>query len=233
MADVPEPPASLDEPLPTSPFEPDAPVEETPSSDPSSWAPPPPIDSDTGSDWTATAPGPAPTPVKGGRSSIFSKAWILVVLVIGGFALFSFFDSSKTVDEIAVGDCLNIPDEDVFFEIDPIDCAEAHELEVFALVDLGTLPSEITLGEDFSLSAAYPGDETVSAAAFEACYDRFESYVGMPYEDSVLWMDVFTPTFEGWTEVDDRIANCLVFEVDGGDPPSITMSTGSLQGVGR
>ena len=232
MEDIPSPPEvpDFEEPLSDSPFEPETPFESTPASDPSSWAPPPP--GGEADDWTATAPGPAPAPVKGGGGSIFGKLWIVVVLVVGGFALFSFLDGSKTVDDIAVGDCLNIPEEDVFYEIDPIDCAEAHELEVFAIVDLGTVSSDVALGTDFSLSAPYPGDDAVSEAAFSACYDRFESYVGMAYEDSVLYMDVFTPTFEGWTEVDDRIANCLVFEVDA-NAEAIVMSTGSLRGVGR
>lgn len=229
MAQTPEEPP-FEEPMPASPFEPETPVESTPASDPSSWAPPPP--GDGGDDWTATAPGPAPVPVKSGGRSIFGKLWIVVVLVIGGFALFSFLDGSKTVDEIAVGDCLNIPEEDVFYEIDPIECSEAHELEVFAIVDLANEPSDVTMDIDFSLSAVYPGDDAVTEAAFAACYDRFEGYVGTPYEESVLYMDVFTPTFEGWTEVDDRIANCLVFEVDA-NAEAIVMSTGSLQGVAR
>jgi hypothetical protein len=172
-------------------------------------------------------PGPAPAPVKGGGGrGIFSKLWILVVLVVGGIAVFSFFDSSKTVDEISVGDCLNTPEEDVFFEIDPIDCTEEHDLEVFALIDLSTVSSE------FSLAAAYPGDDPVYEAAFNECWDRFESYVGMEYEQSVLYIDAFTPTFEGWTEVDDRIANCVVFEVNA-DQTEIQKSTSTLRNARR
>lgn len=223
---IPEPP---EETLPASPFEPEAPLDTT--SDPSTWAPPPPVDGDGGADWTATAPGPAPVPVKGGGGSIFSKAWILVVLVVGGFALFSFLDSSKTVDEIAVGDCLNIPEEDVFYEIDPIDCTESHDLEVFALINLDTVSTEFTLDQDFSLTATYPGDDVVSEVAWTACHDRFEGYVGVPWEDSVLDINVFTPTFEGWTEVDDRVANCLIFAID--STGGIVPSTGSLQGANR
>jgi len=216
----------IEEPPPPPLYEPEPPIDVAPASDPSSWAPPSPVENDGGAQWTATAPGPAPRPVRGGGGSIFSKLWIVVVLVIGGIAMFSFFDTSKEVDDISVGDCLNIPEEDVFYEIDPIDCGEAHELEVFALIDLSTLSSE------FSIAAPHPGDEAVTDAALDACYDEFEGYVGMPYEDSVLYLDVFTPTFEGWSEVDDRIANCLIFEVNASET-EIVMSTGTLRNAGR
>jgi hypothetical protein len=174
----------------------------------------------------ATTPEPAPTPVRRGGSSIFSKLWIVVVLVVGGFALFSFLDSSKTVDEIAVGDCLNIPEDDVFYEVDPIDCSEPHELEVFALVDLSTVST------DFSVGSPYPGDTVVSDAAFEECLNHFEQYIGAPWESSVFYADVFTPTLEGWNEVDDRIANCLVFEVNAAQT-DIVPRTGSVRNAGR
>lgn len=216
-----ETPQSFD---PPQSFEPDPPVFDTPPpSDPSSWAPPPP-GSDT--DWQAPATGPAPEPVKRSGGGIFSKLWIVVVLVVGGIAIFSFLDGSKTVDEIAVGDCLNTPEEDVFYEIDPIDCSEQHDLEVFALIDLSTISS------DFSTAAAYPGDDAVYEAAYDACWDEFEPYIGMPYEESVLYIDAFTPTFEGWTEVDDRTANCVVFEVNA-DQTEIVKSSQSLRNANR
>ena len=148
------------------------------------------------------------------------------MLIVGGFALFSFFDTSKTVDDIAVGDCMNTPEDDVFFEIDPIDCAEPHDLEVFAVVDLSGVSSE------FSLASPYPGDDAVYDAALDACYDRFEGYVGMPYEESVLYLDAFTPTFEGWTEVDDRVANCVLFEVNASQT-EIVKSSQSLRNARR
>ncbi|MEA2001546.1 MAG: septum formation family protein [Actinomycetota bacterium] len=223
------------EPEPTFETTEPEPVEETPafdatpppppaSTDPSSWAPPP-VEPDSDSGLTVT--GPAPTPVrKSGSGSVFSKLWIVVVLIVAGFALFSFFDTSKTVDEIAIGDCLNTPEDDVFYEIDPIDCTEEHDLEVFALVDLSAISTE------FSSVAVYPGEEAVYDAAWSACYDQFQGYIGMPYEQSVLFIDAFTPTFEGWDEVDDRIANCVVFEVDDSQS-EIIKSTASLRNAGR
>ena len=149
-----------------------------------------------------------------------------MVLVVGGFALFSFLDGSKTVDEIAVGDCMNLPEDEIFYEFDPIECNEAHDLEVFALIDLSVLSN------DFSMTASYPGDTVVYDAAYEACWDKFRPYVGVDYEESVLFMDAFTPTLEGWDEVDDRIVNCVVFEVNG-DATEMVKSSMSLRNAGR
>ena len=131
-----------------------------------------------------------------------------------------------SVDEIAVGDCLNTPEDDVFYGFDPIDCTEPHDLEVFALIDLSVVSSE------FSTTAPYPGDDAVYDAAIDECWDEFERYVGVPYEDSVLFMDAFTPTLEGWGEFDDRIANCVVFEVNASQTEIVKSST-SLRNAGR
>lgn len=228
----PEIPVVMEEPeLPPPPPSFDPPIETPAGSDPSSWAPPP-VQPDPEPVWAPEAPppssGPAPVPVKsgGGGGGLSGKLWILVVLVVAGFALFNFIDSSKTVDEITIGDCFNLPEETEFYEVDPIDCAEPHEVEVFSLVDLSLIST------DFSSVASYPGDDAVYEAAYNACWEEFEAYVGFPYEDSVLWMDAFTPTLEGWNEVDDRIANCVVFEVNA-DASEIVMSSGSLRGAGR
>ena len=205
------------------------PVVDTPApSEPASWAPPP-AEPTPDPVWSASAPppsGPAPETVKKSGGGLSGKLWILVVLVVAGFALFSFMDTSKTVDEIAVGDCLDLPEDDVFFEVDPIECTEAHDLEVFALVDLSVVSA------DFSMAASYPGDTAVYDAAYEACWDAFEPYIGVPYEESRLYMDAFTPTLEGWDEVDDRIANCVVFQVNA-DASDIEKSTYSLKDIGR
>jgi len=217
------------EPEPLVPAEPQEPVfAAPPRSDPSSWAPPR-AQPDEESGWQPAAPqppapqppapGPAPTPRRG-RSGGFriSKMWIVVIFVVGGVALFSFFDTSKSVDDIAIGDCFDLPDEEVFFEVETVSCTEAHDLEVFALVDLSDISSE------FSTVAAYPGDDAVFDAAFNACYDRFEGYVGTPYEESAIYLHAFTPTFEGWTDVDDRVANCVLYARDAAQEEPIKSS---------
>jgi hypothetical protein len=151
---------------------------------------------------------------------------MLAIVAVVGLGVYSLFDSSKTVNDIAVGDCMNIPEDDEFSTIDTIDCTEPHDLEVFANIDLGVASSE------YNSLAAYPGEDAVYEAAFNACWDAFEGYVGVPYEDSVLYLDAFTPTFEGWREQDDRIVNCLVFAVDEA-AGEIVKSDSSLRNANR
>ena len=163
----------VDEPAPSVPEQPTwtTPEPVTPQEDTPPWSPPP-TDSGGGS-WTTPAPQPQ-TPAPAPRSSgIGSRIGIFIGLIaLVGFGLFSFLDSSKTVDQIEAGDCMNWP-EDVFYEIEPIDCSEPHDVEVFSNADLG-----ITLN-----SSTYPGEDAVYDAAYEACSARFETYVGAPYDD--------------------------------------------------
>lgn len=193
-----------------------------------SWAPPT-TEPEESSDWVSATRGPAPSPVKRSESPL-RKIWrlrgIIIILVIAGIALFSFLDKTKNVDDIAVGDCFNWPEDDVFFEIDPISCNATHDIEVYANIDLAGVDSS------YSTAAIYPGDQVVYEAALNACLGQFEPYVGMPYEDSVLYIDAFTPTEKGWNEVDDRVVNCVLFQVSP-DGSAILPSSESLQHAER
>lgn len=131
-----------------------------------------------------------------------------------------------SVDVIAVGDCMNLPDDEEFFDVATVDCTQEHDAEVIAVVDLTPVSA------DFSEGAPYPGDDLVYETAFEECVDDFEAYVGVAYETSELYMDAFTPTPEGWAELSDRVVNCFVFEVND-DASDLVRSTGSLRNAGR
>ena len=178
-----------------------------PTSEPSSWAPPP-VDSQDDTAWTAAAPPAGQTPTPSRRRSAGNTIWILVVVFVVGMGVFSLFDSSKTVDEIEVGDCLDMPEDDIFNSVDTIDCTEPHDLEVYAMVDMARTSS------DFSTIAAYPGDFELYEAALDECLIEFETYVGVDYVDSVLYVDAFTPTIEGWEEFDDREVQCVLLQLN-------------------
>lgn len=171
-----------------------------------SWAPPP---VDTG-DSTPWASGPAPEPAQTSRRRFSLGTIIGVIVLIGvvGAFMINLFDSSKTVDEIAVGDCMDIPEDDEFSTIDPIDCTEPHDLEIFAVLDMSTQSSL------FSVAAPYPGDMELYEASLDACLEPFEPYVGSEYELSKLWIDAFTPTVEGWEEFDDREVQCVLLQLN-------------------
>ncbi len=178
-------------------------------------------------DWSAQGPlettGTTPTrkPSRGLLSTLWRFSGLAILAVVGIIALVSFLDSSKSVDRIEVGECLDEPSGETFEKVDIIDCDEPHDYEVFAKVTI--VPTTVTVLPDM-----YPGFETVYEAAGYACLDEFETYVGTAWDDSLVWLDVFTPTEEGW-EDGDRTGICVLYQ---GDYESIVKTTGSLRGSG-
>jgi hypothetical protein len=130
------------------------------------------------------------------------------VVFVVGMGVFSLFDSSKPVEDIEIGDCLDTPEDDIFNSVETIDCNEAHDLEVYAMVDMGRL------GSEFSVVADYPGDFVLYDAALDECLNEFDAYVGVDYANSVLYVDAFTPTVEGWEEFDDREIQCVLLQLN-------------------
>lgn len=100
---------------------------------------------------------------------------------------------------IKVGDCLNLPSE--FNEVQSVEgvpCSQAHHAQAFALFDL------TGFGDEF------PGSEAFDEQASQGCYDRFASFVGVPYEESELYYMSLEPTAESWAQLDDREIVCLL-----------------------
>ncbi|TFC44857.1 septum formation family protein [Cryobacterium shii] len=91
-------------------------------------------------------------------------------------------------------------------------CSETHDFEVFDRFPVA--------GE------AFPGDMAVTAAAESGCASGFEGFTGMPYQDSSLDLDYFTPTERSWAEPGGRNVVCLIFDPSGA-------GTGSLKGAER
>ncbi|MDX1493043.1 MAG: septum formation family protein [Longimicrobiales bacterium] len=100
---------------------------------------------------------------------------------------------------IEVGDCLNLPsDLNQVQSVEGVPCNEAHSAQAYALFDL------VGFGDEF------PGAEAFAEQAGQGCYDRFEGFVGVPYEESELYFTNFEPTAESWTQLDDREIVCLL-----------------------
>ena len=92
-----------------------------------------------------------------------------------------------------------------------VDCAVAHDAEIYALVDLP--------------GGAWPGQKALDAAAEPACLDQFGGYVGLAYDRSALDFAFVTPDEASWA-AGDRLVGCVV--VDPAGP-----LTGSVRGSGR
>lgn len=114
--------------------------------------------------------------------------------------------------EIEVGMCVNDADiTESVWGLPLADCDEPHDSEVFAIFDLPA-------GE-------YPGDDEVIRLSDEGCFAAFADYVGVPYDQSVLYFQFYWPDKRGWA-VDDRAVICTLYDPEG---PLV----GSVRGTGR
>ena len=91
-----------------------------------------------------------------------------------------------------------------------MDCSATHD-------------AEVTLRALMTGTRKWPGDDAVDAAAEATCNDAFASYVGVPFEQSRLETDFYTPDPTGWSAGDRRLI-CLVYD------PDDTSLTRSLRG---
>lgn len=107
---------------------------------------------------------------------------------------------SKGVEanDLAVGECIANEIDGPVGAVDTVDCDEPHRYEVYAKFDLE--------GDE------YPGAGEAEAAALVGCSgERFEAYVGVPYDDSDLHARHLVPTEDSWDGADDRTIICLAF----------------------
>ncbi len=124
--------------------------------------------------------------------------------------------SEQSVFEIPVGSCaasdsFGVAAEGVLESLPLIDCAEPHDLEAFATMDLE--------GDEF------PGDASLKETADAFCIAEFESFVGVSYTESELSVTYFAPTADSWDRSGDREVLCWVVSTE--------PVTGTLQGAAR
>ncbi len=119
---------------------------------------------------------------------------------------------SETTDVflLSVGDCFNDGESQSVQDVQQVDCAAAHDYEVYEAFDIP--------GDD------YPGDEAVDEAATNGCGASFATFIGIPYEQSAYDFNHLTPTADSWTKGGDHEVLCLVYD------PSNKVS-GTLAGV--
>jgi hypothetical protein len=117
--------------------------------------------------------------------------------------------------DLEVGDCLadSVPTGgEKVFTFETVPCSQPHSEEVYAVV---TLPE-----------GDFPGEEAVVAQADEVCDTEFESFVGLPYEESVLYSNYLYPTDAQTWNAGYRKLTCTVY-----DPAGDT--TGTLADANR
>ena len=127
-------------------------------------------------------------------------------------------EGSMDIFQLRVGDCTNDPvgivdaDSEIteFEEVMAVPCEEPHDNEFYARFDLS--------------HTNYPGPDVLDDEAWNFCLDRFEGFVGISYENSILDVTYFYPTAESWEYQDDREIICAVYHID------LEKLTGSMQG---
>jgi hypothetical protein len=118
------------------------------------------------------------------------------------------------VGDLKVGDCLAdslTGGGEAIFTVETVPCSQPHSGEIYAVV--------IPRGD-------YPGDEAMAVQADELCNAEFESFVGLPYEESVLYFTYLHPSDEESWNAGDREVVCTVY-----DPAGDT--TGTLADANR
>jgi len=124
-------------------------------------------------------------------------------------------NDDASVFEIQVGDCYNLPEEDAT-EVETmaaVPCGDPHEAEAYHEIEIE--------GDEF------PGAGVVDEQAATECQAEFDTFIGMPYDQSTLDFYYLSPTQDTWEQLDDRLISCLVYD------PANAEITGSLEGAAR
>lgn len=109
---------------------------------------------------------------------------------------------------VTPGQCFVLADDDPAAEdraVWALDCARPHTHEVYDVVEYG---GPVLRG------GAYPGEAPVQDWSEQACFDRFEGFVGVPWTRSELEIQVWWPSPDSWGR-GDRSVVCAVFPATG------------------
>lgn len=141
---------------------------------------------------------------------------ILAAIGVGIVVLVAVTPDSWLLEPMEEGSCFGSFEEfetDLFYSAQPIPCEEPHALEVYSVST-----ASLQYLDD------YPGDVEVDEIAAVYCEQRFETFVGLAWEESQLDYWLLRPSKESWEDWTDREIVCLVGRVDR------ALSVGTLRG---
>ena len=108
------------------------------------------------------------------------------------------------VEDLRVGDCGDWPEGEVVLSIDVHPCSEPHDFELYAVVIHPDGPGD-----------PYQGQRSLEAWSEQACYEQFEPYVGVAFEDApTLTFEFLYPLEASW-EDGDRDVQCALRHIAG------------------
>ncbi|UYO95713.1 septum formation family protein [Microbacterium sp. M28] len=112
-------------------------------------------------------------------------------------------ESNIDIFSLKVGDCM--PGDAMSgaeqSDADVVPCSEPHGYEVYHEFELAD-------GE-------FPGADAIQAEVEAQCLPAFDSFIGLTFEESALDITWYEPTEDSWTEADDRLVQCLVYDAAG------------------
>lgn len=122
--------------------------------------------------------------------------------------------------DLGVGQCFDTIDDPAVDDLAVwvVDCEQPHGYEVYDVVTYE--------GEGAGRGTDYPGSAVVQDWAEQACFDRFEAFVGVRWTISELDISVWWPSEESWARA-DRTVICTAMS-DTGD-----RLTGTQRGLNR
>lgn len=142
---------------------------------------------------------------------------VLVAIGVFGFAAIgwvaSLLDGRDYLVDASVGDCFTVGTAEAIDQVPILDCAEEHDSELFAHVDMAA-----------GFGSAFAGEDPMFDWLMAECIDRFPGYVGESYETSSYWVDVYIPTRESWS-AGDRGGVCTLVVLD--ENLDVVTTTGS------
>ncbi len=175
---------------------------------------------------TAPPPSPPSAPSAAAPPGRALVAFVVALLLLGSGLVATQLidvegtDETPTTSPITAdpqpGTCLRDPGGG-FAALEPVDCEQPHDLEVFAIVDLAYGPDD-----------PIPEDDELFDAAFQGCLDRFSTYTNEAWEDSPYYIRTYVPDRRGW-RAGDRSVVCTLYaaDADGRPVPSTGTATGT------
>ncbi len=117
--------------------------------------------------------------------------------------------------DLQVGDCFSFNNDDSstqVSDVEVVDCSAPHLYEVYSNYQIP--------------QSTFPDENTMKSEQYTACHDTFETYVGVPYDQSQYDVGTLTPTENSWAQGDHTIT-CSLMTKDG------SLITGSLKGAAK
>lgn len=164
----------------------------TPVTDPAAPLPPPDMPPPP-----PVSPPPVPAPQAGKLRPIIAVG-VLVVL-LGGI-LWAVKDNTAA-DDLAAGDCFNVPTSSSVSTVAKHACTESHDAEVFHVVE-------------YDGGTTYPISLTLESYIDTTCVPAFATYVGADLDTRLdLAIGYFYPSRDGWDD-GDRTITCYIANDD-------------------